>query len=81
MAQKQGILIPVSPNRLRQILSAGQNGNQWLVFIKQQGGVGHVFNARIINNQPQLLDVTRTSGNGWLWFSNPLEGVFIYQLY
>ncbi len=25
--------------------------------------------------------VTRTSGNGWLWFSNPLEGVFIYQLY
>jgi len=80
MAQKQGIPIPVNPNRFKQILSAGQNGNQWLVFIKQQGG-GHVFNARIVNNQLQLVDVTRKSGNGWLWFAKPLEGVSLYQLY
>jgi len=79
-AQKQGIPISVTPGRLNQILGAGRNGNQWLIFIRPPTGIGHVFNARFINNSVQMLDVTQKM-DGRLWFSIPLKDVFIYQLH
>jgi hypothetical protein len=81
LAQQQGTPIPVSPARLSQILNSGQNGNQWLIFIKPTAnGPGHVFNARTVNSVTQMWDATQQM-DGSMWFSLPLHQVFTYQLF
>ncbi len=81
LAQQQGIPIPVSPTRLSQILNSGQDGNQWLIFIKPTvNGPGHVFNARTVNGATQMWDATQRM-DGSMWFSAPLQQVFAYQLF
>jgi hypothetical protein len=80
LALQQGIPVPASPTRLRQILASGKIGSQWLVFIQPNQGIGHVFNARFINNGIQMWDATQRM-NGQLWFSAPLKNVFVYQIH
>jgi len=80
-ALEDGYPIDVSKARLDQILGAGQNGNQWLVFIKPNGASdGHIFNVRIANNAPQYLDVTQKGMDG-MWLLLDLAKLRIYQLY
>lgn len=80
MSQQQGTPIPVSPARLQQILNSGQNGSQWLIFIKHINGDGHVFNARTTSNGTQFLD-NPNKMDGGRWLSRRLRNVFAYQIY
>jgi hypothetical protein len=81
LAQQQGIPIPVSPARLSQVLNSGQNGNQWLIFVKPAADMdGHVFNARTVNGATQFWDATVQHDPSY-WFSLPLHQVFTYQLF
>jgi hypothetical protein len=82
MAQKQGIPIPVTEARLKAIVSAGKNGDQWLVFIKETpADDGHVFNVRVANNTVEYWDSSALNAPGDQWFVLNLQEIYVYQLY